>query len=87
MEICPRTGKPCRHVSREVERRIQRVGVIETGLLEKREISLGKGAFCNNDGRTYVEDLNECPIPAAVSVPLVPYEISELDWARIKGVA
>jgi len=39
------------------------------------------GAFCNNDGN-YVSELAECPIPGARTVPLVPVELSELDWMR-----
>ena len=41
-----------------------------------------KGAWCNNDGRHYVLELTECPIPGARAAPLVLVELSELDWMR-----
>jgi hypothetical protein len=41
-----------------------------------------KGPFCNNDGKHYVSELNECPIPGARAAPLVQVELSEFDWMR-----
>jgi hypothetical protein len=46
-----------------------------------------KGAFCNNDGRHYVSELSECPIPGARTVPLVPVELSELQWMARRETA
>jgi hypothetical protein len=45
------------------------------------------GAFCNNDGRHFVRELEACPVPEALAVPLVPYEIDPLTWMRLKGAA
>lgn len=83
--ICPKTRAPCRHCSNEVRRTTQRVGVIKTHLLERREIRIKLGAFCNNDGKHFVSELKECPIPGALAAPLLPFEIDELTWMRMKS--
>ena len=46
-----------------------------------------KGAWCNNDGKHYVSELTECPIPGARAVPLVPFELSELQWMSRRETA
>lgn len=79
---CSKTGSPCRHVSIEKIRNVQRVGVLKTGKIERRESIILLGERCNNDGRCMVSELRECPIPAALAVPLVPFEISPLEWMR-----
>jgi hypothetical protein len=81
---CPlNSGQPCRHCSDEFIRDTQRVGVIATGRIEIRKTSVHLGERCNNDGRLMVKDLRECPIPAALQVPLQPLpEPSELEWMR-----
>jgi len=83
LDVCPKTGQECRHVSIEKDIRIQRVGVIKTGQVEKRETRIILGERCNNDGRHYVRDLPECPIPGAIVVPLVPFELNELTWMKV----
>lgn len=80
---CPKTGRPCNHCSLEVTRVTTRTGDIVSGI--KRETTeTPHGAFCNNDGRHYVADLDKCPIPAALHAP--PHAMSELEWMQIKGM-
>lgn len=80
--ICPMTKSPCRHCSNEEILNVSRVGIIKTGQIERREIRTPLGQFCNNDGRHFVRELDACPIPGALAAPLVPYELSELEWMR-----
>jgi hypothetical protein len=44
----------------------------------------GKGAFCNNDGRHYVSDLTECPIPGARGAPAAVMD--KLTWMKVRGL-
>lgn len=83
--VCERTGKPCRHCSEEKFTNISRVGVIATGQIEIRKTVAPLGQRCNNDGRHLVRELSTCPIPGALSVPLIRHEVSELEWSRRKG--
>jgi len=83
--ICEKTGKPCRFCSLDRHLNVSRVGVIKTGTIERRESWSVLGQWCNNDGQHFVRDLPECPIPGTLTVPLVPYEVSELEWSRRKG--
>ena len=81
--VCPKTGAPCDFCSNEVTRITTRTGDIVSGI--KRTVkTTPKGEFCNNDGRHFVADLDECPIPAALAVPLVPRQVSELEWMQIQ---
>lgn len=81
--ICPRTGRPCDHCSFEVTRVTTRTGDIVSGI--KRTITeTPRGAFCNNDGRHYVADLDECPADTALATPLVRREVNELEWMQIQ---
>lgn len=82
LEVCPMTGKECQYVSMERVIKIQRVGVIKTGRFERRETRIDLGEFCNNDGKHFVRDLKECPIPGALAVPLVPFVVDELTWMK-----
>lgn len=80
---CPKTGRPCDHCSFEVTRVTSRTGDIVSGI--KRTVTeTPRGAFCNNDGRHYVADLDECPVPAALHAP--PHVMSELEWMQIRGM-
>jgi hypothetical protein len=82
--ICPKTGVTCEHCSDEIERIVTRTGDIVTGI--KRKVTIvPKGAFCNNDGKHYVKDLIECPVPGALSVPLVVPDMDPVLWMKIKG--
>lgn len=88
---CPKKGGPCRHCSIEtVLRPFTRIlKDARTGLFKPGERGLCRsviGEFCNNDGRHFVRDLLSCPVPGALAVPLVPVEVSELDWARRRSV-
>lgn len=38
------------------------------------------GLFCNNDGRSFVNDLDACPVLVALAVQHVPFQLSERDW-------
>jgi|GEM_PF-3301364 hypothetical protein len=88
---CPRSGGPCRHCS--IERVLRpcteilkdaRTGLFRAG---KRVLRMAElGPFCNNDGRHFVQDLAICPVPAAIAVPLVPVEVSPLEWAARRGI-
>jgi hypothetical protein len=83
--ICEKTGTPCRHCSEEKHINISRVGVIKTGQMERRRTEIALGQFCNNDGKHFVRDLPACPVPEALSAPMIKHELSELDWMRRKG--
>jgi hypothetical protein len=84
--ICPLAppwmNKDCRHCSDETTHKVQHVGVIKTGLIERRQTRIHRGLFCNNDGRHFVKELTVCPQPVPGSIPLVTYEVSELEWMR-----
>ena len=85
MQKCPLKGKGCRHCSQEHQVTVERV-LVKTGKTERREVRTPLGERCNNDGRHYVRELKECPADIALGVPLVPYEVSELDWMRTKMI-
>jgi hypothetical protein len=74
--ICSKTGVPCRHCSDEITKVITRTGDSVKGI-RRTETITPLGQFCNNDGRHFVRDLPACPVPSAVSVPLVPFELSK----------
>ena len=79
--VCPKTGSPCRHCSTEVTRMIERTGDIVSGI--KRTVTeIPKGEFCNNDGKRFVQDLEACPVPAALAAPQVPADEDLLSWMR-----
>ncbi len=79
--ICPKTGGPCRHCSVEVTRMTTRSGDIVSGI--KRSVTeISQGAFCNNDGRRFVRDLDSCPVPTALEAPYIPREEDPLTWMR-----
>lgn len=82
---CPKTGTPCRHCSDEVRREVSRTGDIVSGIRRTEKVQ-PLGPYCNNDGQHFVKDLPECPVPAALAVPLVPYEIDPVTWMKLKGV-
>ncbi|MDD1678019.1 MAG: hypothetical protein LUO93_02385 [Methanomicrobiales archaeon] len=85
MVTCPKTGGPCRHCSYEILKTVTRTGDSVKGI--RRTVNVQKlGVFCNNNGRKFVHQMNECPIPEALAVPLVPYEPSPLEWMQIKAM-
>jgi hypothetical protein len=59
---------------------IQRVGNIKTGKIEKIVKTTDHGLFCNNDGKTYVSDLKECPM----TIPIELRRSNELSWMKKK---
>ena len=78
---CPLNyNDPCRHCSDEEKISIQLVGDLKTNKLVHHLCRIPLGKFCNNDGRHFVKDMKECPVPAALAVPLVPYQVSEREW-------
>ena len=79
--ICPKTRGPCRHCSDECRKTVTRTGDSVTGIRRTVDVQ-NLGAFCNNDCRSFVRDLAACPAVTALAAPLVPYEISPLDWMR-----
>jgi hypothetical protein len=79
--ICSKTGAPCRHCSDEIARVITRTGDSVKGI-RRAETITPLGQFCNNDGQHFVRDLPVFPVPSAVSVPLAPFQLSELEWMR-----
>jgi hypothetical protein len=83
--FCPLGARKCDHCSDEKRRDIQRVGILKTGLMERREREIPLGLFCNNDGKTFIKNLKVCPIPEALGVPLVCPILTELNWMRIHG--
>jgi hypothetical protein len=55
--------------------------------MEKRKTIAKLGKFCNNDGMHFVRDLKVCPSTIRPTAPFRPWnEVSELEWARMKGV-
>lgn len=80
--VCPLTNAPCRHCSDEQQINIVRVGIIKTSKIERREMRIRIGEFCNNDGRHFIRDILACPVPAALAVPKTPYFVDELSWMR-----
>lgn len=84
MVKCPLKGNVCRHCSMDQKIEVKEVGVIATGKMERKVTRINFGERCNNDGRKMVKELTECPSDIALGVPLVQYEITELDWMRSK---
>lgn len=82
--VCPKTGRPCWYCSMATLVRTSRVGVIATGLMERRIFRTELGAWCENDGQHFVRDLPECPMPAALAVELKPLEDDPLLWMQLR---
>ena len=65
--VCPMFGDACRHCSEEISRtglftRLKKnpvSGLFDPDGIKTRKVELG--AFCNNNGRTFVKDLHYCP--------------------------
>ena len=81
---CPLKGKECDYCSPGQIVTVQRVGVIKTGKLERREVRTNLGERCENDGRKTVGELTECPADIALGVKITPgmYQVNELDWMK-----
>lgn len=84
--ICPLTGAGCRHASDEHERQIRYFSDLKTGNRGKKVVYVGKGVFCNNDGKTYAKDLKVCPSTILPERTWTPYAPNELEWARRRAV-
>ena len=82
--FCPTGKKICRHASDECLRNVQRVGVIKTGTLERRETCVQLGVRCNNHGNAMASDLDHCP-QNDIS-PVTQLEDDPLLWASRRGI-
>jgi len=93
MMICPLIDKLCRHCSKEFKHTGEFTRIfkdLKTGFFMaagQGTACVPMGEFCNNDGRHFVRDLKECPAKIALGVPLVPLELSELQWMSCREVS
>lgn len=80
IETCPKTGEPCRHCS--IEKATGSVTLlkpdIHSGMLVKKSESVNTmelGAWCNNDGRKWVDEVKVCPALLKPTKPWVPWKV------------